>query len=78
MFCDNETNNPRIFNGPRLTAFPKDGINDHVVSGAATVNPARRGTKAAWWYRLSVPAGGTAEIRLRLHRPDATATPAAR
>ena len=29
------------------TPYPKDGINDHVVSGAATVNPDRRGTKAA-------------------------------
>ena len=55
---------------PRSRAYPKDGINDHVVSGAATVNPDRRGTKAAWRYRLTVPAGGTAELRLRLHRPD--------
>ena len=34
-----------------------------------TVNPAPQGTKAAWWYRLTVPAGGRAEVRLRLHRP---------
>ena len=31
-----------------------------------TVNPERRGTKCAFWYRLSVPAGGTVELRLRL------------
>ncbi|HEY5879703.1 MAG TPA: glucosidase [Nakamurella sp.] len=76
VFCDNETNNPRVFGAAPLTAFPKDGINDHVVAGAPTVNPARRGTKAAWWYRLTVPAGGTAEIRLRLHRPDPAGSPA--
>lgn len=70
LFCDNETNNPRLFGAPPLTAFPKDGINDHVVSGAPTVNPAQRGTKAAWWYRLTVPAGESVELRLRLHRPD--------
>ena len=29
------------------------------------------GTKAARRYRLTVPAGGRAELRLRLHRPDA-------
>ena len=69
LFCDNETNNPRIFGAPAVTEFPKDGINDHVVNGAATVNPALRGTKAAWWYRVTVPAGGSAEVRLRLHRP---------
>src|SRR5262249_2420401 len=47
--------------------------NDHVVHGAATVNPGRRGTKCAAWYRLTVPPGGTAQVRLRL-RP-ATAAP---
>ena len=55
LFCDNETNVPRLFGGEALTAYPKDGINDHVVAGAATVNPGQRGTKAAWWYRLTVP-----------------------
>ncbi len=52
-------------------AYPKDGINDHVLHGAPTVNPAGTGTKAALWYRLAVPAGGTAEIRVRLARPSA-------
>ncbi len=70
LFCDNETNTVRLFGAAPLTAFPKDGINDHVVSGAPTVNPDQVGTKAAWWYRVTVPAGGRAELRLRLHRPD--------
>jgi hypothetical protein len=74
LFCDNETNAPRLFDGPAVTAYPKDGVNDHVVAGAATVNPDRRGTKAAWWYALTVPAGGTAEVRLRLRRPPAAAS----
>jgi hypothetical protein len=69
LFCDNETNTARLFNGTPLSAYPKDGINDHVVAGAATVNPATTGTKAAWWYRLDVPGGGRAELRLRLQRP---------
>src|SRR5262249_15580826 len=50
------------------TPFPKDGINDHVVNGADSVNPAGTGTKAAAWYRLTVAPGATAEIRLRLRR----------
>ena len=37
-----------------ITPYPKDGINDHVVAGAATVNPDGFGTKAA----LAVPADG--------------------
>ena len=71
VFCDNETNTARLYDAPPVTAYPKDGINDHVISGAATVNPAGEGTKAAWWYHLTVPAGATAEIRLRLHKPQA-------
>ncbi len=78
LFCDNETNAARLFGNPASPPFPKDGINDHVVAGAATVNPARTGTKAAAWYQLAVPAGGTAEIRLRLRaQPGPAATPAA-
>jgi mannosylglycerate hydrolase MGH1-like protein len=65
LFCDNETNLDRLYGqpGPR---FPKDGINDHVVSGAATVNPEQLGSKVAAWYRLVVDPGTTAELRLRL------------
>src|SRR4051794_23125766 len=75
LFCENETNAPRVFGSPATTAWPKDGINDHVISGAATVNPDGTGTKAAAWYRLTVAPGGTAEIRLRLRpaAPDAAA-----
>ena len=65
LFCDNETNARRLWNAP-APPYPKDGINDHVVAGAATVNPERTGTKAALWYRLEVASGETAEIRLRL------------
>jgi Mannosylglycerate hydrolase MGH1-like glycoside hydrolase domain len=73
LFCENETNLQRIDGVPSITPYPKDGINDHVVSGAATVNPAGTGTKAAAWYQLTVPGGGTAEIRLRLRREGTTA-----
>jgi hypothetical protein len=42
------------------------------VAGAATVNPDRVGTKGAAWYRLTVPAGETQVVRVRL-RPDSSA-----
>ena len=74
MFCDNETNIPKVFGGAASTPYPKDGINDHVVNGAATVNPERRGTKMAFWRRVTVGAGETAEIRLRLARDTAGKT----
>jgi hypothetical protein len=66
LFCDNLTNDPLLFDAPPRTAYPKDGINDHVLTGADTVNPLQAGTKAAWWYVLDVPAGQTVELRLML------------
>ncbi len=66
LFCENETNVERLFGATPLTAYPKDGINDYVIHGAATVNPAQTGTKAAFWYRVVVPAGETVRLKLRL------------
>jgi Mannosylglycerate hydrolase MGH1-like glycoside hydrolase domain len=66
LFCDNESNAPLLWDAPARSAYPKDGINDHVVHGAATVNPDRVGTKAALHYVVTVPSGQTAELRLRL------------
>jgi hypothetical protein len=76
LFCENETNTKRLYGVANGTPFPKDGINDHVVGGAATVNPLGRGTKAAAWYRLAVAPGATAEVRLRL-RPQGSPPPPA-
>jgi hypothetical protein len=70
LFCENETNLARLYQAPPITAYPKDGINDHVISGAPTVNPEQRGTKCSLWYQLTVEPGATAELRLRL-RPRA-------
>ena len=75
LFCDNETNLARLYGSSPATPYPKDGINDHVVQGRATVNPDRHGTKAAIWYQPSVAPGETVELRLRL-RPAAPAGPA--
>src|SRR3954453_10536143 len=74
LFCENESKLPRLFGVEATTPYPKDGINDHVVSQASTVNPEGFGTKAALRYRVTVPAGGKAELRLRLHDP-ATSDP---
>jgi len=66
LVCDNESNAQRLWGLPGRSPYPKDGINDHVVNGAATVNPAGTGTKAALHYVLTVPAGESRTIRLRL------------
>jgi hypothetical protein len=72
LFCDNDTNAAKLFASPSSPAYPKDGIADHVTTGAATVNPDRVGTKAAARHHLHVEAGATVELRLRwARRPDA-------
>jgi hypothetical protein len=73
LFCENETNTDRLYGVTSGTPYPKDGINDHVVSGAPSINPARAGTKSAAWYRLSIAPGSTVELRLRL-RPTASSS----
>ncbi len=75
LFCDNETNAQRLFGLPS-PPFPKDGINDHVVHGAPSVNPDRVGTKMAARYHLTVEPGETTEVRFELgpgaNREEAT------
>ncbi|MGV1009543.1 MAG: MGH1-like glycoside hydrolase domain-containing protein [Dermatophilaceae bacterium] len=71
LFCENETNAARLFGSASTTPFPKDGINDHVIHGADTVNPTAQGSKCAFWYQLTVQPGQTVQVRLRL-RPTPT------
>jgi len=74
LFTENETNNERLYNSPNASPFVKDGIHNRVVNNnTAAVNPQKEGTKAAIWYQLNVPAGQSAQLRLRLsvnHQPD--------
>jgi hypothetical protein len=75
LFCENETNTRRLYGSESGTPYPKDGINDHVISGSPTVNPDQVGTKCAFWYQLTVPAGGSIELRLRLRPLASTSRP---
>ena len=43
LFVENETNVERLYHAPNRSPFPKDGINDYIISGAQTVNPAQQG-----------------------------------
>ncbi|MDR3697600.1 MGH1-like glycoside hydrolase domain-containing protein [Mucilaginibacter sp.] len=71
LFCDNETNTRRLYNYDDGKTFYKDGINDHIVNGADTINPKKTGTKACVNYDLNVLAGQAITLRLRLSK-DAT------
>lgn len=66
-FCDNETNQQRLYNIPNEKKFLKDAINDYIVNGDSThINPANFGTKAAAIYKITIPAGESREITLRM------------
>jgi hypothetical protein len=66
LFCENESNNGRLFGSQNVTPYPKDGINDHLIHGAGTVNPVQEGTKAALHYSVTVPPGGSTTIKVRM------------
>jgi hypothetical protein len=79
LFCENETNMARVFGAEPATPFAKDGIADHLLHGADTVNPDGEGTKVAAHVRLVVPAGGQAAVLVRLTRegPETLTAPLA-
>jgi Glycosyl hydrolase family 63 C-terminal domain len=67
LFTENETNNERIFGTANTSPYVKDGINQYVVSGKRdAVNPQHAGTKSAAHYSVTIDAGETSTIRLRL------------
>jgi hypothetical protein len=70
LFTENETNIRRLYGSAGGPLFAKDGINDYLVRGAATVNPAGQGTKASADYSLSLGAGETITVKLRLADRD--------
>lgn len=67
LFCENETNFERLYGSPNFSPYPKDGINDYVVSNGKkqTVNPNHIGTKAAAKFTRKIAAGGSFTLRLR-------------
>ena len=68
LFTENETNTERLFHTANRTTYVKDGIDAFLVHGRqGAVNPAHEGTKVAAHYMLSVGAGESRTIRLRLH-----------
>jgi hypothetical protein len=68
LFCENETNNMRIYNVPNEVDYVKDGINDHVVNGKPSVNPKKNGSKLAIWHKFKLKGGEEKSIKIRLSK----------
>jgi hypothetical protein len=78
LFTENETNNERLFDGPNASPYVKDGIHNYLIQGQTeAVNPLQTGTKVSPHYHLTVAAGSTQTVRLRLSRkaPDQITAP---
>ena len=70
LFCDNETNNPKLYQHEDGKKYYKDGINDYLIHGAPAINPDRGGTKASVNYDLRIGPKQSQTIRLRLSKMD--------
>jgi hypothetical protein len=76
LFTENETNTARLFSSPNASPFVKDGIHEYVVHGRQdAVNPGGAGTKVASHHRLTLAAGQTGTVRLRLTDKEPASMP---
>ena len=67
LFCDNETNDEKCYLTPnKNVCYYKDGINNYILHGAASVNPGQSGTKAAFHFNKTIGAGESETFRLRM------------
>ena len=75
LFTENESNANRLWGQPNPSPYVKDAFHEYIVSGKQdAVSPYKTGTKAAAYFRLEVPAGGSKVVRLRLSaKPTADA-----
>ncbi len=71
LFTDNDTHPDRHPGVPSESEFHKDAFHEYVVGGnVKAVNPAQRGTKAAAYGLIVIPAGKSQTMRLRLSKCD--------
>ena len=80
LFTFNETNAPRVYGPGNLSRkrYMKDAFHRYIVNGEYDqVNPLHEGTKACIDYKLHIPAGQSAVLRLRLIGTDQLSDPLA-
>jgi len=71
LFTENETNTLKLYGVENYTPYTKDAFGEYLIGGnEAAVSLDGPGTKVAPHYRLSVQAGGSVEVRLRLSAED--------
>ena len=68
LFCDNETNNQRIYHRPNDSLFVKDGINNFIIHQSNSINLKKTGTKSAIWLKEKIQPGSSATFKIRLSK----------
>lgn len=70
LFCENETNNRRVYNTPNDSPFVKDGINNYIIRRENTINPKKKGTKSAICLKEIIQPGASKVVKLRLSKNE--------
>jgi hypothetical protein len=71
LFCDNETNNEKLYQSPNNSKYPKDGINNFIITkDSSTVNPKDIGTKASFFIDENFKGKETKVFEFRISDKD--------
>jgi hypothetical protein len=71
LFCENETNNEKLYQSPNKSKYTKDGINDFVINGnSQSVNPKDFGTKASFFIDENFKPKESKTFEFRLSDKD--------
>jgi len=66
MFCENETNNRKLWDKANESEYTKDGFHRRIIDADLTAVNATGGTKFGAWYQLKLNPGATSQIKLVL------------
>lgn len=66
MFCENESNALKLWNEANQSPYSKDGFQQRIIDSDENSVNATEGSKFGAWYKASVEAGGTVQIKLVL------------
>lgn len=67
LFCNNETNNKKLYQSENESKYCKDGINDFVINGnSQAVDPKETGTKASFFIDETINGGESKTFEFRI------------
>ncbi|UAY54882.1 MGH1-like glycoside hydrolase domain-containing protein [Arachidicoccus terrestris] len=72
LFCDNETNNQKLYGSANDSTYLKDGINEYVIHDNVKAVNDKSGTKASIHIIENIEPGATKTLRFRLSQKALT------